>query len=91
MTPYRCVAVMSYNINTGSAHECVESAWSYFKGSDLDRRHGKYMAAQSADLQREARRCALQPRPLLFIALGTEERKQVYSSVAYKRNDYIYI
>lgn len=44
----------------------MESARSYFKGSDLDRRQGKYMAAQSADLQREARRCAaLQPGPLL--------------------------
>lgn len=47
---------MSYNIDISAAvRECVWSAWSYFKGSDLDRRQGKYTAAQSADLQREAR------------------------------------
>lgn len=33
----------------------AEPAWSYFRASDLGRRQGKYMAAQSAGLQREAR------------------------------------
>ncbi len=49
---------MSDNINSAAARECVESARSYFKGSDVDRRQGKYMAAQSAALQREARLCS---------------------------------
>lgn len=80
---------MSYNINTAAARECVESAWSYFRGSDLDRRQGKYMAAQSADLQREERSCVSAAPSAAFIALGTEDRKQLYSSVAYKRNDCI--
>lgn len=86
---------MSYNIKSATARECVESARSYFKGSDLDRRQGKYMAAQSADLQREGEALCSAARsdPFFFsflffiIVLGTEQRKQVYSSLACKRND----
>lgn len=71
---------MSHNINTAIARECVESAWSYFKGSVLDRRQGKYMAAQSADLQREARLSALQPGSLLSSLWAPKRGKSKFTA-----------
>jgi len=62
-------AAVSESINTSSsARECVESARSYFKGPDLDRRQGKYMAARSADLQKGGEAVQLL-FPFLFIYL----------------------
>lgn len=52
-------------VGAATVHQFLQSAWSYFKGSDLGSRQGKFMAAQLADLLSKARLPALQLGPLL--------------------------
>lgn len=85
MIPYWRMVVMSYNINTARGRECVwnrlgailrAQTWTGDRGN-IWRHRLIYRGSRGGAAARSA--------PAAFIALGTEQRKQVYCSMSHKK------